>query len=279
MATLARSILALSLVGPSLASGCGAASSGALHEAEAFEVAALPLLNGARAGAVTALIPGKVDAKGLQTVKPVGLVFTMKGGTPSAFFRAIAARPREAAAPGQFYALDKTDAAYAHADAVLDKLASLASPASVQTAGGPITVATVTPASWYASTGGAYRPKGVVYDATQRSAVAALGYRDPQGSYQVVHLTFSGMTGASGGPTPAASEAVTAGSEFTVKNGDATGKGKRWWDTCNPFADGGAGNYSSLSEIPGTSPTVVGGATLTSFATVLVDDSSSMCSL
>ena len=76
----------------------------------------------------------------------------------------------------------------------------------------------------------------------------------------------------------AAVEALAADAQFKVVNGNANGRGKRWFDSCNAFADYASGSYDALTEVPGTASRLVG-ASFTAFATSLVDNVTFACSL
>jgi hypothetical protein len=231
-----------------------------------------------------AVVPGKVDSKGALVTAPVGFAFNLGTATPSTFFKAIADRRAATAGFGQFYCLGNTHPSYANTIKVLNKMGALGK--LTQLASGK-KVATVTPASWWSATGGVYKPKQTAYSTGTKfpSKAAALGYKDATGKTFTVYFTFGTIFTSytyprfSSSSQVATTEAFASDSEFKVVNGNAAGRGKRWFDSCNPGADFSSGSYDALTEIPGTSSTTVGGTSFTSFSSALYDDVSAYCSL
>jgi hypothetical protein len=143
------------------------------------------------------VIPAVLDSKGNVTKAPVGLVFRLGGSGASAFFTAIAGRTRAQATNGQFYSPPSTDKAYANTQKLLAKLASQADAVTTTTASGAsVTVATVTPSTWWSATGGkppvtaATFGKGTTPNATN----AKIYYKDANGTVWPVFMTFAYKT-------------------------------------------------------------------------------------
>ncbi|MFM7070040.1 MAG: hypothetical protein ACKOYM_11350 [Actinomycetes bacterium] len=71
-------------------------------------------------------------------------------------------------------------------------------------------------------------------------------------------------------------EALSPDAEYRNANGSPCGEGRRWTNTCNPFAT--AVQNDSLTEVPGTSVARVG-ILGTAWASVLYDEGSFLCTL
>ena len=222
-----------------------------------------------------AVLPGKLDSRGNLVTAPKGIVFNLGSVTPTVFFKAIADRRASTARPGQFYCLGTTDRSYTNTIKVLNKFGSLGR--STNATSGR-TIATTTLGNWFASTGGVYIPRQTSYSSgtTFPAVAAALGYKDANGATFKVYPTFVYFNTSVVSTTPTSSlvaigEAFASDSDFKAINGNSSGRGRRWYGTCLPGADYPSGAYNVLSEIPGTSRSLMG-STGTSYVSYFYDD-------
>jgi len=247
------------------------------------------VLNPSRLVALAAFVPGTVSSTGAVTKEPVVFVFNLGTRTPSQFFSTISGRTVKTAQNGQFYGPN------ANGKKVLTRAGQVTRNGGV----GSIRVAYTPYNSW-----GMQASRGTNFSAVA-SQVATVGYRDATGRTYTMRLslipvksTITASTSAPGDaegimvpwrewllPTVAhaqvaAVEAVAASStSFVTANGNTNGLGRRWFDTCRPHADYASGLYSDLREIPGRSPSRVGGAGFVALTTAFFDDDEGFCSL